>query len=177
MGSGGPPLFPARRLAPRRLSLLWPDRFAAGVPGDGAASAGATAEADLAAARTLFETNLDAIRQRDRDAYLACYLESERLARTGPGGVALGFEALGFERRRRLAGPLRRSRFAARRRAPRGYLRHLPLPGPLRRPGGGRALGKDLLRHPRRLEDRGHHRLRRAARAPPPLALRSSAPP
>ncbi len=50
--------------------------------------------ADLAAARALFEANLGAIRDRDRDAYLACYLDSETLARTGPGGFALGYEGL-----------------------------------------------------------------------------------
>lgn len=49
---------------------------------------------DLIAARQLFEANLDAIRQRDRDAYLACYLRSEQLARSGPGGMTLGFDGL-----------------------------------------------------------------------------------
>ncbi len=49
---------------------------------------------DLAAARALFEANLGAIRDRDRDAYLACYLDAETLARTGPGGFALGYEGL-----------------------------------------------------------------------------------
>jgi imidazolonepropionase-like amidohydrolase len=51
-------------------------------------------EKDLAAARALFESNLDSIRNRDREAYLATYLQSETLARTGPAGVALGFEGL-----------------------------------------------------------------------------------
>ncbi|MFN2387519.1 MAG: amidohydrolase family protein [Thermoanaerobaculia bacterium] len=46
---------------------------------------------EVAAARKLFEANLEAIRRRDRAAYLACYLESETLARTGSGGIALGF--------------------------------------------------------------------------------------
>ena len=49
--------------------------------------------ADLAAARAVFEANLAAIRNRDRAAYLACYWESERLARTGPTGFNLGFES------------------------------------------------------------------------------------
>src|SRR5512134_954544 len=53
-----------------------------------------TASGDLAAARSLFEANLDAIRRRDRDAYLACYLRSEGLARTGPTGIAFGYAAL-----------------------------------------------------------------------------------
>ena len=47
---------------------------------------------DLAAARALFEANLESIRQRDRAAYLATYWESERLARSGPAGMSLGFE-------------------------------------------------------------------------------------
>jgi len=53
----------------------------------------ASAGADLRAARELFEANLDAIRRRDRDAYLATYLHSEQLARTGPDGPSLGFAA------------------------------------------------------------------------------------
>ncbi|HEU4400921.1 MAG TPA: amidohydrolase family protein, partial [Candidatus Polarisedimenticolia bacterium] len=59
------------------------------VPG---AKAGA-ADADIAAARSLFEKNLDAIRRRDRDAYLACYLRSATLALTGPEGVRMGYDA------------------------------------------------------------------------------------
>ncbi len=51
-------------------------------------------EADLGSARALFEKNLHAIRDKDRDAYLACYLESERLVRTGPGGFELGYAGL-----------------------------------------------------------------------------------
>lgn len=61
---------------------------------EGSAFAKTDSEGDLAAARALFEANLDAIRQRDREAYLACYLESETLARSGPGGMQLGFEDL-----------------------------------------------------------------------------------
>ena len=51
-------------------------------------------DAELAAARRLFEANLDAIRRRDRAAYLACYLRSEALARTGPTGFTLGYAAM-----------------------------------------------------------------------------------
>ncbi|MFP5286081.1 MAG: hypothetical protein ACLGI9_10120, partial [Thermoanaerobaculia bacterium] len=54
----------------------------------------ATEAADLAAARAVFEKNLQAIRDRDRDAYLSCYLESERLVRTGPAGPDLGYAGL-----------------------------------------------------------------------------------
>jgi imidazolonepropionase-like amidohydrolase len=49
---------------------------------------------DVTAARKLFEANLDAIRRKDREAYLACYLHSADLARTGPGGVERGFDSL-----------------------------------------------------------------------------------
>ncbi len=52
------------------------------------------AAADVAAARALFEKNLQAIRDKNRDAYLSCYLESDRLARTGPAGFQLGYAGL-----------------------------------------------------------------------------------
>lgn len=50
--------------------------------------------ADVAAARGLFEKNLQSIRDKDRDAYLSCYLESDRLVRSGPDGFQLGYEGL-----------------------------------------------------------------------------------
>jgi imidazolonepropionase-like amidohydrolase len=49
---------------------------------------------DLAEARALFSRNLEAIAKRDRAAYLACYLNSDTLARTGPTGAELGFAGL-----------------------------------------------------------------------------------
>lgn len=48
---------------------------------------------DVAAARGLFERNLDAIRRRDKAAYLSSYWNSENLARTGADGIALGYAA------------------------------------------------------------------------------------
>ena len=54
--------------------------------------AGGSQAADSDSARALFERNLDAIRQRDRDAYLATYLESPDFARNGPSGIVRGFE-------------------------------------------------------------------------------------
>lgn len=48
---------------------------------------------DLAAARKLFDRNIDAIHRHDRDAYLALYLHSPKLGRTGPDGLALGFDS------------------------------------------------------------------------------------
>jgi len=50
----------------------------------------APALSDTAAARAIFETNLEAIRNRDGRAYLACYLDSTTLPRTGPDGFELG---------------------------------------------------------------------------------------
>ena len=47
---------------------------------------------DLAAARAVFEQNIAAIRNRDREAYLALYLKSDRLVRTGPTGFATGYD-------------------------------------------------------------------------------------
>lgn len=47
---------------------------------------------DLAAARALFEKNIDAIRHKDRDAYLSLYLHSDRLVRGGPTGFTTGYD-------------------------------------------------------------------------------------
>ncbi|HKQ98441.1 MAG TPA: amidohydrolase family protein, partial [Candidatus Polarisedimenticolia bacterium] len=58
--------------------------------------AAAPATGDVAAARQLFETNLDAIRRKDRAGYLACYLDSPTMAKTGFEGMAVGYE--GFEK-------------------------------------------------------------------------------
>ena len=47
---------------------------------------------DVAGARAVFERNLDAIRARDRAAYLACYLDqAENFARTGDEGLSVGW--------------------------------------------------------------------------------------
>jgi imidazolonepropionase-like amidohydrolase len=48
---------------------------------------------EVAAARALFQKNLDAIRRRDKAAYLSCYLDSPKLAKTGADGITLGFPA------------------------------------------------------------------------------------
>ena len=59
-----------------------------------ALAAPADTPADLRAARELFEKNLRAIRNRDKAAYLACYLHSSSLAVTGGEGPSLGYEAI-----------------------------------------------------------------------------------
>ena len=56
-----------------------------------------TESGDLEAARGLFAKNLDAIRRRDREAYLACYLHADTLARTGSDGPQLGYDSLAKE--------------------------------------------------------------------------------
>ena len=48
--------------------------------------------ADLAGARAVFEANLNAIRQQNRDAYLSYYLHSEKLVRGGPTGYTTGWD-------------------------------------------------------------------------------------
>lgn len=49
-------------------------------------------DADLAAARALFERNLNAIRTRDRDTYLQSYVHAPSLARSGPQGFTTGYD-------------------------------------------------------------------------------------
>ncbi|HEV8435296.1 MAG TPA: hypothetical protein VGR95_17945, partial [Thermoanaerobaculia bacterium] len=49
-------------------------------------------DADLTAARALFERNLNAIRTRDRDTYLQSYLHAPSLARGGPQGFTTGYD-------------------------------------------------------------------------------------
>ncbi len=55
-------------------------------------SPGAPEPSDTIEARRLFEENIDAIHKRDRNRYLATYLQAPTLARNGPGGLELGFE-------------------------------------------------------------------------------------
>lgn len=57
-------------------------------------SADSAVTPQLAAARAVFERNLAAIANRDREAYLATYLDAATLARTGPEGPSLGYADL-----------------------------------------------------------------------------------
>jgi len=80
------------------IALLVPlgsavSRAAAPAAGRAPAVADTGSAADVAAARALFERNLDAIRRRDRAGYLACYLHADTLARTGFEGTRLGYES------------------------------------------------------------------------------------
>jgi hypothetical protein len=47
---------------------------------------------DIAAARAVFEANINAIRQQNRDAYLSYYLHSPALVRGGPTGFMTGYD-------------------------------------------------------------------------------------
>lgn len=47
---------------------------------------------DLRAARAVFEENIAAIHAKDRDRYIAVYLPTEKLVRTGAAGFATGYE-------------------------------------------------------------------------------------
>jgi imidazolonepropionase-like amidohydrolase len=48
--------------------------------------------ADLRAARAVFEQNIAAIREKNRDKYVSLYLNSPALVRTGPAGFLTGYE-------------------------------------------------------------------------------------
>jgi imidazolonepropionase-like amidohydrolase len=48
--------------------------------------------ADVKAARSVFEANINAIRQRNREQYLTYYLHTARLARGGPAGFTTGYD-------------------------------------------------------------------------------------
>lgn len=49
---------------------------------------------DSVEALAAFRGNIGAIHARDRATYLTFYLQSERLARTGPGGVSWGYQGM-----------------------------------------------------------------------------------
>lgn len=49
-------------------------------------------KSDLVAARAIFDQNIAAIRQRDKDRYLSLYLHSDRLVRGGPTGFTTGYD-------------------------------------------------------------------------------------
>ncbi|HVT60084.1 MAG TPA: amidohydrolase family protein [Thermoanaerobaculia bacterium] len=72
-----------------------PSPAAAAAPASPATPAETAADpseaSDLPAARALFQANLKAIHDRNRAAYLACYLHSERVALSGPEGTREGF--------------------------------------------------------------------------------------
>ena len=63
-----------------------------------AVASGFAQRSDVDEARAVFDANIDAIRQQNRERYLSYYLHSERLVRGGPTGFATGYEA--FEKAR-----------------------------------------------------------------------------
>jgi hypothetical protein len=60
-----------------------------------APAAPASPQTEEAAARVVFEANIKAIQDKNKEAYLACYRQDERLVRAGGDGVKLGFAAFG----------------------------------------------------------------------------------
>jgi imidazolonepropionase-like amidohydrolase len=85
----------------RRLAFLVPMVLAVSVGAPLAAPAvsserpsGSPGSPEVEAARALFTANLQAIRDKNLDAYLACYLDSDGLVRTGPDGPKLGYKDL-----------------------------------------------------------------------------------
>lgn len=50
--------------------------------------------AQVAAARAVFEANVRAIQERDREGYLGTYLKTDKLVRSGPVGFELGWDGL-----------------------------------------------------------------------------------
>jgi len=58
---------------------------------------GADEKSDLIAARSVFDQNIAAIRQRDRDRYLSLYLHSDKLVRGGPAAVITTLGVLRFD--------------------------------------------------------------------------------
>ncbi len=131
-----------------------------------------TAGADIAAARALFEKNLQAIRDKNRDD-LSLLLP--RLRGPGPHRPRrLPARLQGARRHRRpgVARSHRRLGHPSHARPPGARLRHLPLPRALRRPGGVRPLRAAVRLNPQGVEDRRQHGLLR----PRPECRRRRAP-
>jgi imidazolonepropionase-like amidohydrolase len=84
---------PLRLLIPL-LALLGACAPARTEPAPASAYPPAARAADSVAALAAFRANIATIHQRDRPAYLRHYLQSPRLARTGPAGVQWGYEGL-----------------------------------------------------------------------------------
>jgi imidazolonepropionase-like amidohydrolase len=57
-----------------------------------------TAQSDTAAARGVFNGNIDAIHRRDRARYLSYYLQSPEFVRNGPAGLQLGYAPMAAAR-------------------------------------------------------------------------------
>ena len=84
-----------RRLLRSAPLLALPIALFASLPAPAAAPS--KADGDLAAARALFDRNLDSIRRRDQEGYLSCYLQAPTLVRTGFAGPLKGYDALAKE--------------------------------------------------------------------------------
>lgn len=58
-----------------------------------AATLAADEASDLKSARAVFEQNIAAIREKNRDKYISLYLNSDKLIRLGPAGFVTGYES------------------------------------------------------------------------------------
>jgi imidazolonepropionase-like amidohydrolase len=67
------------------------------IPAGTCFAAAAAAVDDVTAARALFEKNLDAIRRKDKEGYLACYLHAPTLIRTSATGTQRGYDTFAKE--------------------------------------------------------------------------------
>jgi imidazolonepropionase-like amidohydrolase len=74
--------------------LLWLQAGAGPAADTAAKQANPSEAADISAARALFEKNLQAIRDQDREAYLSCYEQSDHMVAAGPDGPHPGYDAL-----------------------------------------------------------------------------------
>lgn len=72
---------------------LWMRLLALALSLAAALTAVADEASDLRAARSLFEENIAAIHERNREKYLSLYLKSDKLVRVGPTGFATGYES------------------------------------------------------------------------------------
>ncbi|HEX9940066.1 MAG TPA: amidohydrolase family protein [Longimicrobium sp.] len=85
-----------KRILPLALLALLASTSA--THGQARAYTAAQRAADSTQALAFFRSNIAAIHRRDRPAYLRHYLQSPRLARVGPGGVAYGYQGLATPR-------------------------------------------------------------------------------
>lgn len=83
-----------RRVLLLALSLLPACAAPAGSGGPADPYSASERASDSIAALAAFRSNIGSIHKRDRAAYLEHYLRSPRLARTGPAGVAWGYDGL-----------------------------------------------------------------------------------
>jgi len=81
------------RFSSVRLVALFIAIGCAPVAASNSPSSPSSSASDTVDARRVFEENIDAIHKRDRARYLATYLHTNTLGRSGPAGLELGYES------------------------------------------------------------------------------------